>query len=58
VILEQSDREAELTRRALERVPKGKNGWKPHPKSIPGQLAHMVATMPFMDFHDHQARGS
>ena len=47
VILEQLDREAELTRRALERVPKGKNDWKPHPKSMPlGQLAHMVATMP------------
>ena len=52
VILEQLDREAELTRRARERVPKGKNDWKPHPKSIPGQLAHMVATMPFMDFYD------
>jgi uncharacterized damage-inducible protein DinB len=47
VIFEQLDREAELTRRALERVPKGKNDWKPHPKSMPlGQLAHMVATMP------------
>jgi len=47
VILEQLDREAELTRRALERVPKGKNDWKPHPKSMPlGQLAHMVANIP------------
>ncbi|MEP6539764.1 MAG: DinB family protein [Bryobacteraceae bacterium] len=47
VILEQLDREAEITRRALERVPEGKNDWKPHPKSMPlGQLAHMVATMP------------
>jgi uncharacterized damage-inducible protein DinB len=47
LILEQLDREAELTRRALERVPAGKNDWKPHPKSMPlGQLAHMVATMP------------
>ena len=47
VILEQLDREAELTRRALERVPTGKNDWKPHPKSMPlGQLAHMVAVMP------------
>src|ERR1700704_3718549 len=44
--LEQLDREAALTRRALERVPNGKNDWKPHPKSMPlGQLAHMVATM-------------
>ncbi len=47
LILEQLDREAELTRRALEQVPDGKNDWKPHPKSMPmGQLAHMVATMP------------
>jgi len=47
MILEQLDREAELTRRALERVPKGKNDWRPHPKSMPmGQLAHMIATMP------------
>lgn len=47
MILEQLDREAELTHRALERVPKGKNDRKPHPKSMPlGQLAHMVATMP------------
>jgi DNA topoisomerase VI subunit B len=47
LILEQIDREAELTRRALEQVPDNKNEWKPHPKSMPlGQLAHMVATMP------------
>src|SRR6266700_3537662 len=47
VILEQLDREAELTRRALEQVLEGKNDWKPHSKSMPlGQLAHMVATMP------------
>ena len=47
VILEQLDREAELTRRALESVPEGKNDWKPHPKSMPlGQLAHMIANMP------------
>ena len=47
LILEQLDREAELTRRALEQVPNGKNDWKPHPKSMPmGQLAHMVANIP------------
>lgn len=47
VILEQIDREAEVTRRALEKVPQGKNDWKPHPKSMPlGQLAHLVAVMP------------
>jgi len=47
LILEELDREAELTRRALEQVPDGKNDWKPHPKSMPlGQLAHMVANIP------------
>jgi len=47
LILEQLDREEELTRRALEQVPTGKNDWKPHPKSMPmGQLAHMVANIP------------
>lgn len=47
VFVEQLDREAELTRRALELVPEGKNDWKPHPKSMPlGVLAHLVATMP------------
>lgn len=47
LILEQLEREAELTRRALEKVPEGKNGWKPHEKSMAmGVLAHLVATMP------------
>ncbi len=47
LIADQLNREAELTRRALQQVPKGKNDWKPHPKSMPlGQLAHLVATMP------------
>lgn len=47
IFVEQLDREAELTRRALELVPGGKNDWKPHPKSMPlGVLAHLVATMP------------
>jgi len=41
------DQEAELTRRALERVPKGKSDWKPHPKSWSlGQLALHVAQVP------------
>ena len=41
------EEEATTTRRALERVPVGKNDWKPHPKSMPlGYLAHLVATMP------------
>jgi len=47
MILEELDRESELTRRALMGVPEGKNDWKPHPKSMPlGQLAQMIATMP------------
>jgi len=41
------DREAPLTRRVLERVPEGRNDWKPHEKSMPlGYLANLVATMP------------
>jgi uncharacterized damage-inducible protein DinB len=47
LIVEELDREAELTRRALEHVPQGKNDWKPHEKSMPlGVLAHLIATMP------------
>jgi uncharacterized damage-inducible protein DinB len=41
------DREAKITRRALERVPEGRDGWKPHEKSMPlGRLAGLVARMP------------
>jgi uncharacterized damage-inducible protein DinB len=47
LIVEELDREAELTRRALEQVPPNKGAWKPHEKSMPlGQLAQMIATMP------------
>src|SRR5690606_37812430 len=47
LIVEELDREAELTQRALEQVPVGKNDWRPHEKSMPlGQLAHMIAVMP------------
>src|SRR6188472_4642935 len=41
------EREAPITRRALERVPEGRDDWKPHDKSMPlGRLAALVATMP------------
>lgn len=40
-------REAASTRRTLERVPEGRNDWKPHEKSMPlGYLATLVATIP------------
>ena len=46
-ILAQLESEAPRTRRALERVPEGKDDWKPHEKSMPlGRLAMLVATMP------------
>ena len=41
------DREAPITRRALEAVPEGKDDWKPHAKSMAlGRLAGLVAMMP------------
>jgi uncharacterized damage-inducible protein DinB len=46
-ILDQIESEAPRTRRVLERVPEGKDDWKPHEKSMPlGRLAMLVATMP------------
>lgn len=46
LLLAELEREAAGTRRALERVPEGKNDWKPHEKSMPlGYLAGLVATM-------------
>ena len=47
LLLAELDREAPKTRRALEQVPKGKDDWKPHPKSMPLlRLAGLVAAMP------------
>jgi uncharacterized damage-inducible protein DinB len=47
LLLAELDREAEGIRKTLERVPEGKNDWKPHPRSMPlGALATIVATIP------------
>ena len=47
LFLGELDREAAVTRRALERVPEGKYDWKPHPKSMAlGTLAQLCASMP------------
>ena len=45
--LAQIEREAEATRRVLERVPEGLDDWKPHEKSMPlGKLTMHVETLP------------
>jgi len=47
LLLAELEREAVGTRRCLERVPEGRDDWKPHEKSMPfGYLAALVATMP------------
>jgi uncharacterized damage-inducible protein DinB len=47
LLLAELDREADGSRKTLERVPEGKNDWKPHVKSMPlGYLATLVSTMP------------
>jgi len=46
-LLVQLESEAALTRKAVARVPQGRNDFKPHPKSMPlGYLAALVASMP------------
>ena len=46
-LLDELDREAARTQRALEQVPAGRDAWKPHDKSMAlGRLAGMIATMP------------
>jgi uncharacterized damage-inducible protein DinB len=54
--LAELEREAAGTRRVLERVPEGRNDWKPHAKSMAlGYLAALVATMPsWIDFMINQ----
>ncbi|MGH9401006.1 MAG: DinB family protein [Terriglobia bacterium] len=47
LFLAELEREAAGTRRVLERVPEGRNDWKPHEKSMQlGYLAGLVASMP------------
>jgi uncharacterized damage-inducible protein DinB len=47
LFLTELDREGMLTKRALERVPEGRDDWKPHAKSMPlGRLANLIAMMP------------
>jgi len=47
LFLDELEREAAGTRRALQRVPDGRNDWKPHEKSMRfGYLAVLVASMP------------
>jgi uncharacterized damage-inducible protein DinB len=47
LLLTELDQEAIGMRKALERVPEGKNDWKPHEKSMPlGSLATIVANTP------------
>ena len=47
LLLAELDREAVGIRKTLERLPEGKNDWKPHERSMPlGYLATIVATIP------------
>jgi uncharacterized damage-inducible protein DinB len=47
LFLEQLEREAAASRKAIERVPEGQNSYRPHPRSMElGYLAALVATMP------------
>jgi uncharacterized damage-inducible protein DinB len=47
LFLGELDREAKITKRALAKVPEGRDDWKPHEKSMSlGRLAGLVAMMP------------
>ncbi len=46
-LLPEFHHEMAVTRKLLERVPSGKNDWRPHPKSMPlGRLASHLAELP------------
>ena len=46
-ILMEIDREAQTTKRVLDRIPEDKLSWKPHPKAFSlGQLALHIAAVP------------
>ena len=52
LFLAELDREASGTRKALERVPEGKNDWKCHDKSMAlGKLAMHCATLPLFGYY-------
>lgn len=47
LFLAELERQADGTRKTLERVPEDRNDWKPHPKSMElGYLAALIAQMP------------
>jgi uncharacterized damage-inducible protein DinB len=47
LVSEELAREGAITRRTIERIPEGRDDWKPHEKSMPlGRLAMLVSTMP------------
>jgi uncharacterized damage-inducible protein DinB len=47
LLVAELDRESVRIRKVIERVPEGKNDWKPHPKSMTlGALATLVANIP------------
>jgi hypothetical protein len=47
MFLAQLEREAVATRKTLERVPEGRNDWKPDEKSMTlGYLSGLVVSMP------------
>jgi uncharacterized damage-inducible protein DinB len=47
LFMEELERQAVASRKAIERVPEGRNSFKPHPRSMElGYLAALVASMP------------